>query len=133
MSKLFTIGYGNRKPDEFFALIPDGAVVIDVRAYPTCKWQFSYREHGLRAQLCPNGEQRYFPIQSLGNVSGTADTWQSPDEMLAHAWMDLIADGIRQGITYCLLCAELDPNRCHRRFVAEEIARRVPGCEIVHL
>jgi uncharacterized protein (DUF488 family) len=53
--------------------------------------------------------------------------------MLASAWLDSLADGVRVGIAYCLLCCEADYRRCHRRFVAEEIARRAPGLGIVHL
>ncbi len=33
----------------------------------------------------------------------------------------------------CLLCAEPQPDRCHRRLVAEWWARHIPGLEVVHL
>jgi uncharacterized protein (DUF488 family) len=33
----------------------------------------------------------------------------------------------------CLLCAEPQPDHCHRRLVAEWWARHVPGLEVVHL
>jgi uncharacterized protein (DUF488 family) len=33
----------------------------------------------------------------------------------------------------CLLCSEATPERCHRRLVAERLARAWPDVEIVHL
>jgi len=33
----------------------------------------------------------------------------------------------------CLLCAEPQPHRCHRRLIAEWWARQIPGLEVVHL
>ncbi len=33
----------------------------------------------------------------------------------------------------CLLCSEATPDRCHRRLVAERLARTLPGLEVVHL
>ena len=33
----------------------------------------------------------------------------------------------------CLLCSEPAPDRCHRRLLAEGLAARRPGLEIVHL
>ena len=33
----------------------------------------------------------------------------------------------------CLLCSEAAPERCHRRLVAERLARAWPEMEIIHL
>jgi uncharacterized protein (DUF488 family) len=33
----------------------------------------------------------------------------------------------------CLLCSEATPEQCHRRLVAERLARHWPGLEIIHL
>lgn len=33
----------------------------------------------------------------------------------------------------CLLCSEDTPEKCHRRLVAERLARHWPGVDIVHL
>jgi uncharacterized protein (DUF488 family) len=33
----------------------------------------------------------------------------------------------------CLLCSESTPEYCHRRLVAERLARHWPGVEVIHL
>jgi hypothetical protein len=127
---LYTIGYGNRQPDDFFAMLPADCTVIDVRRSPR-GWHAEYGEQRLRARL----GRRYLSWPALGNSSGSADTW-TPAEGVAHAWgfLDALISHIETGgVPVVLMCAEADPLQCHRRFVAEEIARRVPGLQFVHL
>lgn len=33
----------------------------------------------------------------------------------------------------CLLCSEATPEKCHRRLVAERLAKAWPGVEVVHI
>lgn len=33
----------------------------------------------------------------------------------------------------CLLCSEAEPDKCHRRLIAERLAKAWPGTEIAHL
>jgi uncharacterized protein (DUF488 family) len=126
---LYTIGYGNRKPEAFFAMLPEGAKIVDVRRSPT-GWHQAYCLPGLKARL----GDRYRWRGALGNgTNGTADHWDKlpgADDWLVGFAFWYKAYG---GTPVVLLCAEADYQRCHRRFVAEEIARRVPGLEIVHL
>jgi len=50
MTTLYTIGYGNRQPEEFFSMIPEGVIVIDVRR-STGAWCQAYIESRLRERL----------------------------------------------------------------------------------
>jgi len=68
-------------------------------------------------------------------MSGKPDVWE-PAEGGDHA-LDAVKTLASRIIslrhTYVLMCAEIDPQRCHRRFVAESIILHVPGLQVVHL
>ena len=40
---------------------------------------------------------------------------------------------VRRGTAVCLVCSEADPNECHRKAVALDVAAALGGAEIVHL
>jgi uncharacterized protein (DUF488 family) len=40
---------------------------------------------------------------------------------------------IFESVACCLLCSEATPEHCHRRLVAERLARSWPDVQIVHL
>jgi len=129
MSKLYTIGYGNQPPEYFFARIPDDARIIDVRQRANSQFRPAYCGSALKAKFA----ERYHHEKNLGNPERNTDCWQPESHEAAHQSMLLIASRIITGMVYVLMCAELDPERCHRRFVAQAIAELVPGLEIVHL
>lgn len=39
----------------------------------------------------------------------------------------------RGGTSVCIICSEGDPNECHRKAVALDVAQLIPDLEIVHL
>lgn len=126
---LHTIGYGNRSPEVVFAAIPPGALVIDVRARPGCRWQPAYSKR----QLAAHFGSRYHHRAALGNVSGSGEAWVSPLPGMVERDLAVIARLLEAGRSVVLLCAEADVMRCHRRWVAEALAERVDGLAIVHL
>lgn len=129
---LYTIGYGNRQPEDFFAMLPEGCTLIDVRLRPG-GWHGAYHRRALERRM---PARRYLWYPQLGNTSGVPDRWTPPATTAPETSTTDVLDAISVLVTKMpcvLLCAEIDPQRCHRRFVAEEIARRVPGLEIVHL
>lgn len=135
MPTLYTIGYGNRKPEEFFALIPNGATIIDVRRSAR-GWSSEYSAKRMGERM--GNLYLYWP--ALGNsFHGSHNQWIPEGGWgLANDFLEALASLARtleqQGQPpIVLLCAESDPQRCHRRFVAEEVAKRVDGLEIVHL
>jgi uncharacterized protein (DUF488 family) len=132
MPILYTIGYGNRQPSEFFAMIPEGTTIIDVRRRAN-GWNRAYEETALRERF----GVAYLHWPALGNsYRGTKDEW-IPEGGWGNAcdFLDAAASLLtcKPCTDIILMCAESDPMKCHRRFVAEEIAARVPGLEIVHL
>ena len=130
---LYTIGYGNRPPAEFFALLPADCTLIDVR-YKPGGWSPSYNKSALEQRL----GRRYLHFPALGNASGSADIWTPPLVLapdvpdILEALVSLMQCDATTG-PVVLMCAEREANRCHRRLVAQALAERVPGLEIVHL
>jgi uncharacterized protein (DUF488 family) len=128
MATIFTLGYGNRPPADTLRLIPEGVQVIDVRYKPTA-WSPLLTATALRQHF---GEQ-YASIPALGNPSMNPDQWVPEDTGKASLFLMTIAKRLDLGKDVLLLCAEIDPLQCHRRFVAEALRDRVPGATIVHL
>jgi uncharacterized protein (DUF488 family) len=117
---ILTFGYGNRKDYEvFFDYLKsfDVTCVIDVRKNPrawTRKW---YGEQIEKA--CISKDVNYLSKSALGNTSGNKN-WIPPDDAQASQALNEITDLATFG-TVMLLCAEMDPSRCHRTEVAERL------------
>jgi uncharacterized protein YeaO (DUF488 family) len=54
-------------------------------------------------------------------------------EATAAEELDRLADELAHGPATALLCLEEDPAGCHRRVIAEALATRAPGLEVVDL
>ncbi len=112
---VFTIGYGGKKPDVFFAeleaLNPD--VVVDVREDPFHAFLGVYTQRGLINRL----GDRYTWIKELGNK-----TRQLPPTLVDEA------EGLRKlrilvetHHRVILLCAEKDETHCHRSYIKAKL------------
>jgi uncharacterized protein (DUF488 family) len=127
---LYTLGYGNRRYDAIAALIPAGAVVIDIRERSWCTWSKDWHKGTLTARL----GRRYRHIAALGNTSGCAYVWRPPHgEDAARQHLQLLAHELRAGSVLVLLCAEGKHENCHRTLVAKGLQEMVEGLEVVHL
>jgi uncharacterized protein (DUF488 family) len=127
---LYTIGYGNRQPEAFFALLPADCTLIDVRRNPT-GWHGEYKAPSLRRRL----GRRYLSWPALGNISGKASVWMAPhNHATTVKYLEALASHVQTGgCPVVIMCSEADPQQCHRRFVAERVAEMVHGLRIVHL
>jgi uncharacterized protein (DUF488 family) len=139
MTLAFTIGYGGRKPEEFTKLLADSGVktVIDVRLRPDKASMGSYanskdKTKGIAGLLAKAGVG-YVSLPELGNPFMEYDDWQTryPDYLrkAGSLLFDRIADVPGP---VCLLCAEKRVAECHRRHVAEYLARE-RGWAFTHL
>ena len=121
---IFTFGYGNRKNyDLFLEYLQkyDIKYVIDVRKTPrawTRRWYGDKIE-----EFCFSQNIEYISKIDLGNTSGT-QKWMPPNQKKAQAALREVAEITQQG-TVLLLCAEMNPDKCHRVDVAEKLAKLV--------
>ena len=124
---LFTIGYGNRTPAVLVGMLRDADVdVIDIRNYGTKAWCQAYWGKNICETLKP---MRCHRLGVFGNACSTLNAYHGRlaqdafvnDQLLLFA--KLIGNGFYKHP--CLLCAEIDPARCHRSILAEELIKRL--------
>jgi uncharacterized protein (DUF488 family) len=136
---LFTIGYGGRSAGQFLMMLRDHGVrsIVDVRLRPDRASMGIW----VKAKTSDKGIERllgeagiaYRSLPELGNMFLGLEDWPTRyTELLARAG-DLLVDRL-EGIAepYCLLCAEKRVAECHRRQIAEFLAR-TRGAEVIHL
>jgi len=136
--KVFTIGYGGRKPEDLAALLCGRQVktVVDTRLRPDRASMGAY----IKAKTADKGIERllqgaglsYVSLVELGNVFVDLPDWEPRYRRLLDASGELLVERVlRLPMPICLLCCEKDANRCHRRLIAEFLARR--GWVVEHI
>jgi uncharacterized protein (DUF488 family) len=126
MTTLYTIGYGGRHPQHFVTLLTQAniALVCDVRAEP---------RRAYRGMYTFNPEKGGGPLPRLLAQAGIAYEWfpelgnpdrQDPEIRAFQQLMAQEAESRLQRLRTCvqtqracLLCAEQDAQRCHRRII----------------
>jgi uncharacterized protein (DUF488 family) len=133
---LSTIGYQGLSLEFFFRILIQNniEVLIDIRELPLShKTGFS---KSALARKASTYDIRYIHLSSLGCPRDIRHDYRKDrnwdrysNRFLAYLKtqsqdVDKLADLIQQE-NCCLLCFESNPNRCHRFFVAKEVAARI--------
>lgn len=145
MTRLWTIGYERLLPEALVAELRVAGVrrVLDVRFRPQ-----SRRPGMSKTRLCALLGERgiaYETRRSLGTppdlrflyragrLAEAADGFRRHLDAVAGAELDALAAELPGGPPTALLCLEADPAHCHRRVVAEALARRRGDLEVIDL
>lgn len=142
---VFTIGHSTRGLDEFVDLLRENGVrlLVDVRRYPVSRRYPHFTGAALAASLAQAGIE-YRHEKDLGGhrdprpdspntalraaaFRGYADSMATP--LFRAALARLTADAAARPTV--ILCAEADPQRCHRQLVADALVAR--GGRVVHI
>ena len=143
--KLYTIGFTQKSAEDFFSRLRSHGVkcLIDIRIHPDGQLSGFPRKADLPFflnELADGCEYRYLP-----DLAPTAELLKAYRE--SGGW-DLYVERFeslmdKRGIPAalqptdfdeaCLLCSEDKPDQCHRRLVAERLARNWANVEIIHL
>ena len=112
---LKTVGYGNKKPTEFFAELeamnPD--LVVDVRDYPHRARLGCYAKTGLEKRL--GGKYLWLPV--CGNATRELPpTLRDEESCLKEIRKLMDVHGL-----IVLLCVEKDERRCHRSYIRKKV------------
>ena len=148
-STIFTIGFTKKNAEEFFRLLQEARVekLIDIREnrvgqlagfakYPDLAF-FLHRIAGIaydyQPMLAPSPEIR----DAYRKTHDWAQYEKSFQELMAQRRvLDEIDPSLFAG-KIALLCSEAEPDQCHRRLVAEMLARHwsspAHGVEVKHL
>ena len=136
MMKLFSIGYGNRKPAEFLELLKANGIkaVIDVRKKDSKGWCWEYTTKRLPIEL----EKLGIKYDNLYLLSNKFVQYSLDDSLrLYKNWLlgtneaDDILEDIKFNIEHyyennvAIMCACLKSDKCHRKFIVDELAKRL--------
>lgn len=147
MRKIFTIGSARKTAKDFFETLKENGVkkIIDVRFKNTSQilGVSKYPDIEYLTQEILKGEyfhdKKFAPSEKIlvrykKNIIDWDDYEKEFAELMNYRDIDTyIADNYRDEENICLLCTEVSPENCHRRLVAERIAKVLGDVEIVHL
>lgn len=143
---LYTVGHGNRRLEDFIALLRAAGVttLVDVRAYPASSRHPHFAGDALRRSLEESGIVYHWAGRHLGGFrrprAASAHTALKSEGLRAYA-DHMETEAFRKAIgqlislarqTSCaIMCAEKDPASCHRVLIADYLILR--DVRVVHL
>ena len=136
--KCYTIGYGGRKPEELLLNLKMHGIqtIVDVRLHPERASMGIYKmakDHnkGIQGLLQQNGID-YIWLVELGNIFLGDTNWETRYRELLNRDGDSMVSRLKEvEPPFCLLCAEKNVDRCHRRLIADFLESK--GFEWLHL
>ena len=145
--KLYTIGFTQKTAQEFFTRLRDNGVqqLIDIRIHPQGQLSGFARQADLPYFLHDlAGHCKYLTLPVLAPTEEMMKGYRMDGNWVQYArrfeaLMDErnIPAGLDRSIfesaAGCLLCSEPTPKHCHRRLVAERLAKAWTGLEVIHL
>ena len=129
-----TIGHSKHPIEVFIGLLRRHGVatLVDVRSRPHSRWAPQFKKSALESSLAAAGIEYVFLGQDLGgrpdgaeyyDPEGHVDYRRLASSPRFRAGVDRLAGIARQSAT-AIMCAEEDPNQCHRRLLIAPVLRR---------
>lgn len=144
--RLYTIGFTQKSAERFFGLLAEHGVerVVDIRLKPGGQLSGFAKQNDLAWFLERLTGASYLHLPELAPSAEIRDDYRKDHDwdryvprfealMDARGIPDVLDRASFAERVSCLLCSEPTPERCHRRLVAERLAREWPGMEIIHL
>jgi len=144
--KLYTIGFAKKSAETFFELLRQHGVqrLVDIRLNPNGQLSGFARQNDLPYLLANLAKCEYVYAPELAPTKEIlADYRKDSDWQQYVTRFEALMDARRipetlnrtdfENSISCLLCSEPTPEQCHRRLVAERLARAWPDVEIIHL
>jgi uncharacterized protein (DUF488 family) len=143
---LYTIGFTGKPAERFFGLLREHGVgrVVDIRLRPDGQLSGFAKRTDLRYFLANLADCDYRHLPQLAPSAEIRDDlrrdrdWPRYAERF-EALMDerevpaSLDRRLFEESVCCLLCSEATPEHCHRRLVAERLARSWPNVVVSHL
>src|SRR5262249_47248447 len=142
---LYTIGFTKKSAEEFFTRLQKGGVarVLDVRLNNTSQLAGFAKRDDLAYLLRAVGGIGYEHLPDLAPTQDILDAykkrkgdWAEYEEKFLALMRERRIEATADRKLFdrgCLLCSEDTADQCHRRLVAEYLAGKWGGVEVVHL
>ena len=129
MATIYTVGHGARSTGALISILKEAAIeiLIDVRAFPTSKRHPQFSREPLAAALLGCGITYDWQGKALGGYRKVPYRQHMKTDRFLEAAAALAARAERS----CIMCAETDPDDCHRSHIADWLAAR--GHRVIHL
>ena len=129
MVLVYTIGYGNRKFEDFISLLKKHEIniVVDVRRFPRSVYP-EYVKENLEKELPKSGIKYVFMGDTLGGFRRGYEK---------HMETETYKKGIKNllGLTkqgkVVIMCLERSPKGCHRRYISQTL--KALDVEVAHI
>jgi uncharacterized protein (DUF488 family) len=144
--KLHTIGFTQKTAEQFFSLLKSNSIecLVDVRLKPDGQLAGFSKKNDLQYFLrelihCDYRHMpRMAPTEEILQTYRTEKNWQKyviqfESLMNQRGIPEILDRTLFEEKNCCLLCSEAFPEHCHRRLVAERIAKSWGDVEIIHL
>ena len=129
--RVFSLGHGARSPETFYRLLAAWGIrrLVDVRRFPRSRRHPHFSRDALEPGCASHAVEYVWMGDLLGGFrEGGYEAHLATGEFARG--LERLEQLARERPT-AFLCAERDPARCHRRFIARELERR--GWEVVHV
>lgn len=130
--RIYTVGHSTRNWDDFIQTLKnhDIGFLIDIRKFPGSKKFPHFNKDNLEEGLLQNGiDYLHYPALGGFRKGGYVAFTMTDEFKIALA---VLLDKIKaDNKSPVLMCAEIYYGRCHRRYVADELAKL--GYEIIHI
>lgn len=129
MATLYTVGHGARSTAELVSILREAAIetLVDVRAFPASKRNPQFARAPLSAAL-QDANIRY---DWQGKGLGGYRKLPYAEHMKTEVFGDAAAAVEARSERVCLMCAESNPDDCHRSYIAQWLVGR--GHRVAHL
>jgi uncharacterized protein (DUF488 family) len=122
---LYTIGHGNRKPEDLLALLKEFGIeyLIDVRSQPYSKFNPKFNQNELKYFLEMNGIKYVFMGEAIGGRPKDTTCYDTEGKVNYEVvkTKDFFLNGIdrlktayNKNISVVIMCSESKPCECHR-------------------
>lgn len=122
---LYTIGHGNRKSEDFLALLKEFGIeyLIDVRSQPYSKFNPQYNQNELKFFLERNGIKYVFMGDNIGGRPKDTSCYDDEGKVDYEAvktkeffinGVERLKTAYNKDINVVIMCSESKPCECHR-------------------
>jgi uncharacterized protein (DUF488 family) len=132
---MYTIGYGNRDPENFIFLLKKFSIkyLVDIRTKPYSKFAPQFNQHELKILLESQGVTYVFMGDLIGGIPRDPSCYniEGKVDYGILKTKDFFLQGIRRlktahdkGISIVLMCSESKPSECHRSKLIGQLLKK---------